>query len=614
MDFCVECGHKKENNEQIFCVNCGASLSKKPKQELKDIQSNHDVTRSSSPELIKVKKEMTKKQKKRLAMGSVILIAFIGLYFIGDYFTSESRLISKYSNAISEQDAVKLGEIISYSNSDKKIGEEHAMALLSLLEDNQGEQQRIIEDLEIQSNRYGHAAANEWSTEDYLISLAKGDGFLFYDTYELVMEPIYVTLHTNVKDATLFVGDEEVIISDSTDFFYEHGPIITGNYVFRAEVNNEYVDLETITEATITKWEDLDLIYLTMDATYIEFEVEDLGKIDARLLIDDEVVEFNFLEENEFGPIIAEETKVSAEVDFPWGTMVSEPDYPYQNYQLNFSLSEEMQADVAQAIEVFHKNYWEGWQKNSTSEFAYLPEDLLNNIKSDFSNDHSDGYTFERQSVLAEIDTQNIVISYDDGDYLLFVNMIEEYKEDNYYDADFKELWDQTDYYQVELRYDDGWKVYELQDSYEDIDDPLKLEVSDELYVVNGKNPHGENAGPDSDNGVEESVLNYIEYLVDAINAGNYELVEPYIKDGSPLHDMQLDLVSRLFKNGTTQEVVSASVEQVSDNGTDWTVTTNETIKIIYESGKEDTKEYVWNYTVEADDGEFVLINIESVD
>lgn len=610
MKFCVACGHKRENNEQKFCLGCGSSLSKG--------EMNQDTGASPSVKQVNVKKPLTQKQKKWYMIGSLFLIVFIAFYFIGNHLTSDTRLINRFSDALREKDAVKLGEMVSFTNGDQKIGENHARAFLSLLDEYPEERQETIEELERQSME------NDWGTDDYAVSIVKGDVFLFFDTYELVMEPIYVILHTNVEDAKLFVGDVEVATSDATDYSYEYGPIVMGNYTFRAEMNNEYVDLETVEEVIITRWENLESIYLTMDATYIEFNVEDLGKLDARLIINDNVIAYNFLEEGEFGPILAEETKVSAEVDFPWGTMTSEPDYPYDYYSLKFSLNEDMQVDITQEIASFHKKYWEGWQKNNTSEFIGLADEFIDRIENDFSYYHSDDYyTFARQSVSAEMDIQNIEISYVDGNYRLFVNIMEEYKEDSYYDPAYDNLMDRTGYYQIEMRYDDGWKLYDLYDYYNaTIEDPLVLGLSDDLYLINVKEKNEEEVEEqdtettNSDNHLEiqNSVLNYIEYLVNAINVGNYELVEPYIKDGSALHGMQVDLVDRLVKNGTTQEVIAASVEEIKENGSNWTVTANETIKIIYESGKEETKSYVWNYTVEAVDNEFVLTNIESAE
>lgn len=614
MEFCVECGHKNDNSEQNFCVNCGASLSGESRQGL-----DHDEAAPSNIESINIKSKMTKQQKKKWAIGSIILIVCMALYFIGSHFTSEMRLINKYSDAIREKDAAKLGEIVSFSSLDQTIGEENAKAFLSLLDDYPESRQEMIDELQEQANHFQGTAASEWMAEDYIVSLVKGKGFLFYDTYELITEPIYVTVHTNVEDAILFVDGEEVTTSDSTDFSHEHGPLTAGKYLFQAELDNEYVELEAVEEVTVNHWDNFESIYLNMDVTYIEFAVDSFEDLDARLIVNDEIVDFNLLEEDAFGPIISDETKIASEVDFPWGTMISEPDYPQQYYDLNFSLNKDMEAEVSQEIASYHKNYWEGWQGNNTSELDYLAEDLINRLETDFSYYHSDDYyTFERQSVLAEMDRQNIEVLYKDGYYTLFVNMMEEYKDGNYVDLSYRNLYDQVSYYQVELRYDEGWKVYNLDEIYHHtFDDPLKIEVSNKIYLINEDNQSDEGENKEDENldshaEIENATLDYVYYLVEAINTGDYEQVEPYIKEGSALHGMQKDLVDRLFKNGTTQEIVSASVEKINNIGTEWTVTTNETIKVIYESGTEETKSYVWNYTVESVGSEFALTNIEA--
>ncbi|WP_198042703.1 hypothetical protein [Oceanobacillus sp. AG] len=72
-----------------------------------------------------------------------------------------------------------------------------------------------------------------------------------------------------------------------------------------------------------------------------------------------------------------------------------------------------------------------------------------------------------------------------------------------------------------------------------------------------------------------------------------------------------MDLVDRLAESGMKQEVIDATVTNIEEDGDAWIVTTDETIKKIYNSGEEETSDYNWKYTVESDGDGVSLTNIE---
>lgn len=78
----------------------------------------------------------------------------------------------------------------------------------------------------------------------------EGSNFLLFDNYDLELLPAYVTLTTHIADAKLFIGDEEVVTSDSDEFIYQHGAVIPGKHTFTAKA--ELDSQELITEETVT--------------------------------------------------------------------------------------------------------------------------------------------------------------------------------------------------------------------------------------------------------------------------------------------------------------------------------------------------------------------------
>src|SRR5699024_9938640 len=98
--------------------------------------------------------------------------------------------------------------------------------------------------------------------------------------------------------------------------------------------------------------------------------------------------------------------------------------------------------------------------------------------------------------------------------------------------------------------------------------------------------------------------------MVEAINDNDYELVAPYIKIGIKFEKTLTELVDHLNDSEITQEVIAASVTDVKEKDGKWIVNTDETIKLIYESGEEETEDYQWEYTVEKDGDSLVLSGI----
>lgn len=148
---------------------------------------------------------------------------------------------------------------------------------------------------------------------------------------------------------------------------------------------------------------------------------------------------------------------------------------------------------------------------------------------------------------------------------------------------------------------------YSISSWLEDSFTPTKtLEGSQEFYDALVDSSHE----ADMSGLVEELTINYVHHLMEAVNSNDYGKVEPYIKDGSELHTMQRDLVERLSEAGMTQQVLSVSVTGVEQADDKWFVSTEEEIKLIYESGEEETVEYVWVYTAEEDGDNIVLTDL----
>ncbi|GAB3056279.1 zinc ribbon domain-containing protein [Virgibacillus ainsalahensis] len=644
MDFCKECGQKIEKKDLEFCVNCGTSLTSDPSKKEEASQQGAPV---SAKQAEAPKKPMTKKQKRLMIFASAAAVLFISLYFIGNTLTSQERLVNNFTDAIKEEDAEKLADTLSFYESDEEIEAGDVEGFLALLEEDQDSVQEIIDSLNKQSETMNNGDIQKSELEklevlwfssgdsNHFIILEEGDGFLFYDTYELKIDPVYVTLSTNVDGTAFYADEKEITTSDSSDYSYEFGPLVPGRHTFKAVNETNMIDLSTEEEVVLTR--SGENVHLNLDAGYVRFDmnIPPLKNTESRLIVNDEEVDFDIFSEEEFGPVTLDgSTTFTAEIDYPWGTMTT-PKKPIEGHtaRIDFTADEKLQESLGNALIDHTKLYLTSWQENDPSKLEYMAPDRLEIYEKDFDRNHKSKSFYEKQVTGVKLDSKNMRLDQNDGTYFLYAQVQEDTIEANYWSTDHREPKDESWTYQYEFVYDDGWSVYDKGgSSYSTLDAPIDLGLETERYIVQGSNANQE-LGPETevaseevsnesedaddsytDSNIESITLGYIENLVEAINQNDYNIVRPFIKDGSALQAMQAELVDHLNDSGMSQELLDAEVTDIEETGEgQWIVTTNEKVKLIYQSGKEETEEYEWKYTAEisSDGSEIVLSNME---
>lgn len=111
----------------------------------------------------------------------------------------------------------------------------------------------------------------------------------------------------------------------------------------------------------------------------------------------------------------------------------------------------------------------------------------------------------------------------------------------------------------------------------------------------------------------EESYLSYVHSLINAINEGDFSLVEPSLVFDSKLYEAQKNLVTNLSKQGTKEELIKAEILDFSfdDQNRVLTLTAREVVKIKPKDGEEKISENTWKYTaVQVDENIFQFSEI----
>src|SRR5699024_4967913 len=258
--------------------------------------------------------------------------------------------------------------------------------------------------------------------EAALVMMEEGNGFLFFDTYKLTVESAYVTLKTNVEGTKLYAGDKEIAEAESEDDAYGYGRLGPGVHPFQAVSGTAFSALSKEEEIAVMSAEkDVDL---SLDATYIGFDVPFEGELDSRVVYNDETIDFNIFDEEGFGPIALDESSsIAVEIDFPWGTMTSlEHPLDRREIPVSFEVDKKLQKSLEEALQDHVDLYLASWQKNDITKLGHLSDSLQETYQYEIKSDNEsaeNGYGYDKQVISMLLDTDNVQVDFTEGDYYL---------------------------------------------------------------------------------------------------------------------------------------------------------------------------------------------------
>lgn len=111
----------------------------------------------------------------------------------------------------------------------------------------------------------------------------------------------------------------------------------------------------------------------------------------------------------------------------------------------------------------------------------------------------------------------------------------------------------------------------------------------------------------------EDNYTGYLNALIEAINSGDFSLVEIHLLYDSDLYAQQQKLVQTLSTNGTREELIGHEIQSTSydEESSELTMKVREEIKVIAADGTEKTTDNVWSYTaLQVDQGVFQFSSI----
>lgn len=109
---------------------------------------------------------------------------------------------------------------------------------------------------------------------------------------------------------------------------------------------------------------------------------------------------------------------------------------------------------------------------------------------------------------------------------------------------------------------------------------------------------------------VTKTIYNYEYSIVNAINKGDFSIVEPYLYYNSSLYKSQNGLVTSLYSKGTTEELLSYEIKSAAMKGNLFKIITHERFRINKKDKEPVVMEFDWVYNGILSDGKLQLTDI----
>lgn len=207
-----------------------------------------------------------------------ILLLFL-CYKLTEYLTSYDRLIDKFEQSINENNAKDLSRLLSSNDNNLEINERTVIGLLKYYNKHHDEKKSAVKLLKEQSEGIpiDKMPNDEEKVKKIIYELAGGGivnihkkgKFLFFDTYELFINPVYLKLGTNFKNTVLYVDGEEIGRADKSKFVSEFGPFVPGYHLLEAKLKTDKTELHSKEVILLTNISEIEQEYIFIRADEI---------------------------------------------------------------------------------------------------------------------------------------------------------------------------------------------------------------------------------------------------------------------------------------------------------------------------------------------------------
>ncbi|HLR01621.1 MAG TPA: hypothetical protein VK111_02595 [Virgibacillus sp.] len=564
MRFCKECGTQLHEKEQ-FCRKCGTPVSLEKDETKRETPVTENETSTITPtektqggisqdqsrvghgKNTTPRKPMSKKTKILLSTSLVLVIGFVTTYFILSSVYTEDKAVEKFKQALSDQDAKTLADMIYSENTDMKIDKDTIGGFLDFLDKNPSYKDELVESLKDQATSIKNSGAEEATASSSVMSLTKqGKKLLLFDDFKFKVQPYYFTVSTNYKDTDLYLNDEKVATADTDDFTEELGPFLPGLYQVRAELENDYATFDYEEELVLFDETSDDYVDVDMEGHTVDVEADNNN---GTLLVNGEKTDLNIEEDPSFGPVPLDgSVTVQAQYDYPWDEEVTSDEIPVEDsyvYIEDLPVSKDLKKALMDTANDYVESHYEALNNLDADKVRNISDSHLKEVKDTIDYIKEMDSRFKGVVHKTIFDLDSFTLSENDGIYEATVAFTVVSEEDEYGEEDKPDLSDEETNAELEFIFDeseDTWLVDELYDTYYS-DDAVNTEEFTLGEGADGENTSSEEDAKD-DEAAEGDLSDYaaqeIEYARVWLEVNGDEGIDTlsvsFLSSGEPVH------------------------------------------------------------------------------
>lgn len=439
---CEKCNSINENGAK-FCENCGHLLGTEPvkEQKLVDVDALKKSVKRVDFATTKTKlRTLTKIQKTGIIVATVVVLLLAGGFaFAKDYYSRENQ-INRYIEIINTGDSAKIAKAISTEDLNFKLTEESLQPYANYIKEDK-------EYVHLLTERMKNKLESEDSYNDVYLK-KDGKELMFFDHYEMVINPVYAELTTNMEEAVITLDGKEIGTADRSEYTQKVGPLSPGRYTFASSIEQYGSPLMNEQEVYFSGGEETN--YVDLSLTGVNIEVSSTLEDGIVYLNDKEIGKLKD-GEGSYGPISWQaDSYLSVKKEFPNETLESElielEDYD-EYYSFYFDVLDEYGAQefmysiyqLTENISYYGDEYYDDSYKEELAELMVDGEDneiyqtLYSNAEKSYDDETISSVNYDTEvKDVKQLDAYEYEVTYD-----LTVDTIYSYDSDK---EDFEEV------------------------------------------------------------------------------------------------------------------------------------------------------------------------------
>lgn len=216
-------------------------------------------------------------------LAVILILALLGGgYFYGQKYYSKEEQINRFIKTLDTKQPKQIADELKVEGKEVPLNQVTIEPFVKLLK----------EDKEYTKNLKKYllkAKSNEKSDSEDIYLKNTGKKYYLFNDYQFVLRPLDFTIHTNKKDATIWLEGKQVAKSGSEKYSATLGPVLPGKYTLVSKLQEKDTVLENEYPYALTRTNDQDLDKINLNLIPLTFTVKSNVK-DAEVFVNQKQV------------------------------------------------------------------------------------------------------------------------------------------------------------------------------------------------------------------------------------------------------------------------------------------------------------------------------------